>query len=54
MSPRKKHAAKDFFRGSDKRLYNLQFGKILLPDSEPALVIYIERLRPTKTERWKK
>ena len=34
------------FRGSDERLYNLQFGKIRLPDSEPAVVIYIEPLRP--------
>jgi hypothetical protein len=42
------------FRGSDERLYNLQFGKIRLPDSEPALVIYIEPLRPTTTARWKK
>src|SRR5258707_15038933 len=30
------------FRGSDERLYNLQFGKIRLPDSEPAVVMYIE------------
>jgi hypothetical protein len=30
------------FRGSDERLYNLQFGKIRLPDGEPAVVIYIE------------
>ena len=36
------------FRGSDERLYNLQFGKIRLPDSEPAVVIYIEPLRPTE------
>jgi hypothetical protein len=42
------------FRGSDERLYNLQFGKIRLPDSEPAVVIYIEPLRPTTTARWKK
>jgi len=41
------------FRGSDERLYNLQFGKIRLPDSEPAVVIYIEPLRPTTTARWK-
>jgi hypothetical protein len=32
------------FRGSDERLYNLQFEKICLPDSEPAVVIYIEPL----------
>jgi hypothetical protein len=30
------------FRGSDGRLYNLQFGKIRLPDNEPAVVVYIE------------
>jgi len=42
------------FRGSDERLYNLQFVKIRLPDSEPAVVIYIEHLRPTTTARWKK
>jgi hypothetical protein len=42
------------FRGSDERLYNLQFGKIRLPDSEPAVVIYIEPLRPTTTARGKK
>jgi hypothetical protein len=30
------------FRGSDERLYNVQFGKRRLPDSEPAVVIYIE------------
>jgi hypothetical protein len=41
------------FHGSDERLYNLQFGKIRLPDSEPAVVIYIEPLRPTTTARWK-
>ena len=29
------------FRGSDERLYNLQFGKVCLPDNEPAVVIYI-------------
>ena len=33
-------------RGSDERLYNLQFGKMRLPDSEPAVVIYIEPVRP--------
>jgi hypothetical protein len=33
------------FRGPDERLYNLQFEKIRLPDSEPAVVIYIEPLR---------
>jgi hypothetical protein len=37
--------AERLFCGSDDRLYNLQFGKIRLPDSEPALVIYIEQLR---------
>src|SRR3981189_1520023 len=41
-------------RGSDEGLYNLQFGKIRLPDSEPAVVIYIEPLRPTTTARGKK
>ena len=35
------------FRGSDQRLYNLQFGKMRLPDSEPAVIIYIEPVRPT-------
>jgi hypothetical protein len=30
------------FRGSDGRLYNLQFGKMRLPDNEPAVVIHIE------------
>src|SRR6201981_410828 len=39
------------FRGSDERLYNLQFGKIRLPDSEPAVVIYVEPLHPTTTAR---
>ena len=34
------------FRGSDERLYNLQFGKMRLLDSEPAVVIYIEPVRP--------
>jgi hypothetical protein len=34
------------FRGSDERLYNLQFGKMHLPDSEPAVAIYIEPVRP--------
>jgi hypothetical protein len=38
------------FCGSDGRLYNLQFGKIRLPDSEPALVIYIEQLRQVRAE----
>ena len=42
------------FPGSDERRYNLQFGKIRLPDSEPVVVIYIEPLRPTTTARWKK
>ena len=35
------------FRGSDERLYNLQFGKMRLHDSEPAVVIYIEPVRLT-------
>jgi hypothetical protein len=35
------------FRGSDETLYNLQFGKMRLPDSEPAVVIFIEPVRPT-------
>jgi len=30
------------FRGSDGRLWNLQFGKMRLPDNEPAVVIYID------------
>ena len=30
------------FRGSDGRLYNLQFGRMRLPDNEPAVIIYIE------------
>ena len=34
------------FRGSDQGLYNLQFGKMRSPDSEPAVVIYIEPVRP--------
>src|ERR1700724_3272985 len=34
------------FRGSDEGLYNLQFGKMRLPDNEPAVVIYIEPVRP--------
>jgi hypothetical protein len=33
------------FCGSDDRLYNLQFAKTHLPDSEPALAIYIEQLQ---------
>jgi hypothetical protein len=35
--------AERLFRGSDKGLYNLQFGKMRLLDNEPAVVIYIER-----------
>jgi hypothetical protein len=35
------------FRGSDESFYNLQFGKMRLPDSEPAVVIFIEPVRPT-------
>ena len=35
------------FRGSDERLYNLQVGKMRLPDGEPAVVIYIEPVHPT-------
>src|ERR1700737_5232169 len=34
------------FRGSDERLYNVQFEKTRLPDSEPAVVIYIEPVCP--------
>ena len=30
------------FRGSDGRLWNLQFGKMRLADNEPAVVVYIE------------
>jgi hypothetical protein len=30
------------FRGSDGRLYNLQFGKMRLLDNEPAVIVYIE------------
>jgi hypothetical protein len=30
------------FRGSDRRLYNLQIAKIRLPDNDPAVVVYIE------------
>ena len=30
------------FRGSDGRLYNLQFGRMRLPDNEPAVIVYIE------------
>ena len=37
-----KACAERLFRGSDERLYNLQFGKMCLPDNEPAVVIYIE------------
>jgi hypothetical protein len=29
------------FRGSDGRLYNLQFGKMRLLDNEPAVIVYI-------------
>ena len=35
MSLRKKHGT-----------YNLQFGKMRLPDGDPAVVIYIEPVRP--------
>jgi hypothetical protein len=38
------------FRGPDEGLYNLQFEKIRLPDSEPAVVIYIEPLRNEESE----
>ena len=30
------------FCGSDGRLWNLQFGKMRLPDNEPAVVVYID------------
>ena len=30
------------FRGSDRWLWNLQFGKMRLPDNEPAVVVYID------------
>src|SRR5260370_315064 len=40
-------ATERLFRGSDEGLYNLQFGKMRLPDHEPAVVIYIEPVRPT-------
>ena len=33
------------FRGSDQRLYNLQFGKMHLPDGGPAVVIHIEKIQ---------
>jgi hypothetical protein len=33
-------------RGSDGRLYNLQIEKMPLPDNDPAVVIYIEPVRP--------
>ena len=36
------------FRGSDERLYNLQFRKMRLPDGDPAVVIYIEPVRPSQ------
>ena len=35
------------FRGSDEGLYNLQFGKMHLPDNDPAVVMHIEPVRPT-------
>jgi hypothetical protein len=34
------------FRGSDGRLYNLQIEKMRLPDNDPAVVVYIEPVRP--------
>jgi hypothetical protein len=34
------------FQGSDEMLYKLEFGKMVLPDGEPALVIYIEPVHP--------
>jgi hypothetical protein len=37
-----KARAERLFRGLDERLYNLQFGKMCLPDNQPAVVIYIE------------
>src|SRR5208283_5899604 len=39
--------AERLFRGSDEKLYNLQFGKMRLPDSEPAVIIYIEPAPPS-------
>src|SRR5580692_6592061 len=36
------------FRGSDEGLYNLQFGKMRLPDNEPAVVIHIEPVHPRR------
>jgi hypothetical protein len=47
MLPREKHAPKDYSRGSDEGLYNLQFGKMRLPENDPAVVIHIEPVRPT-------
>ena len=35
-------SAERLFRGTDGMLYNLQFGKMRLPDNEPAVVVYIE------------
>ena len=37
-----KASTESLFRGSDGRLYNLQFGKMRLPDNEPAVLVYIE------------
>ena len=41
-----KAGTESLFRVSDGRLYNLQFGKMRLPDGDPAVVIYIESVRP--------
>ena len=51
-----KASTERLFRGSDEGLYNLQFGKMRLPDNEPAVVIYIERYaQPTTVSgRWRK
>jgi predicted metal-binding protein len=37
-----KASTERLFRGSDGRLYNLQFGRMRLPDNEPAVIVYIE------------
>ena len=35
------------YNEADEGLYNLQFGKMRLPDNDPAVVIHIEPVRPT-------